>query len=232
MREAFLLAFCGMSGMADNSDNSPNPEGIREWISGQILGDIRLANKDRELILEGVFECHIVDEVDEAEHASCKKFVASEYDRIYSEYQEEKKSWPETTDCDRLDDAVRRLNRKGIVLWPVSPCCNTCTMAEFPEYIDQLCEQAANLKSRLRGYSYFIDQSMSDMLQDSTDIDVYLGYGPTDKVGEKEYEGVAVAIGHEIFEGLKSTGLTVEWDGELKNKIYLLIKWQQRHPQY
>lgn len=204
------------------------PEEIRCRLTEFIRGEIRLANSDRETVLESAFEVHVMDEVDESDYATYREHILVEFDRLLEEHEAESATWPEPTDCDRLNAATVDLNERGIVLWAPSPCCDTCTMAEFPDHVDKLMAEDPTLADRFRGYAFFIDQTMNESLQDRTEIAVFLGYGLTIEVPEEEYEAGAVAIGEEVRECLEASGLDVDWDGTIGKKIGLSLNWQKQ----
>ncbi|MBC7856886.1 MAG: hypothetical protein IAF94_25935 [Pirellulaceae bacterium] len=117
-------------------------------------------------------------------------------------------------------------------MWQVSPCCDTCTCGELTDRIDVIEGFQPGFCDRVRGYAFFIDQNMPEMLSDSTDLTIYLGYGWCSpdgyEVAREVYQKNALRIGHEVCECLRDEGFEVDWDGKLACKICLSINWQRR----
>ena len=127
--------------------------------------------------------------------------------------------WPPETDCDRLDRVEETLRGRGILLWQVSPCCDTCTGGELPDRIDEIDRRYPGFRDRVRGYAFFIDQNMADMLAEDTQVSVYLAYGwfsPDDStVAPEVYESKALGIAREVCDCLREHGFEPDWDGSL-----------------
>jgi hypothetical protein len=83
-----------------------------------------------------------------------------------------------------------------------------------------------------RGYAFFIDQNMPEMLADSTRLSIYLAYGwlsPDDsRVAPDAYAEAALGIAREVCECLSDEGFEVAWDGTLSHKIGISLDWQRR----
>lgn len=198
------------------------------------LGEVRLGTRSDEQVYEHL-EVAIWDEegIPEADHPSLLKQAKAQLAAARKAYQQEALAWPPITDCDRLQRGVTALRDRGIVLWPASPCCDNCTMGELPDHVDQLEVSSPGLKDRLRGYAFFHDQQMPEMLAQDTNILVYVGYGWTlggSDTPEQTYQQQAVAIGHEVAQALKDAELDVEWDGDFNQKIGLHLNWQLSKP--
>ena len=200
----------------------------RAEISDIVRGEVRLARVDDASLLQFVQEGPLEDAVPERAKPELLAFAR---DRLTAEralLRNEARDWPETTDCDRLDAAVDALQADGIVLWPVSPCCDTCTMGEFPDYVAELIKEDRSLEETFRGYAFFIDQTMAERLSEGTEISVHLGYGSTRGEEGDAYPPAAVAIGHDVVAALEAAGLDVTWDGTLEKKIGLSLDWKRR----
>jgi hypothetical protein len=87
-------------------------------------------------------------------------------------------------------------------------------------------------RDRFRGYTFFIDQTMPEMLAKSTALSIYLAYGwvspDRTKVTQDVYMKNALGIGREICELLRDEGFEASWDGNLANKIGVTLNWQRR----
>jgi len=207
-------------------------EDLRESLRERILGEVRLANLDEEDILTLCQEVYIEDECPDEEWELFVDFSAEVINETIDRIETEKQSWPEETDCDRLDRVEAALRERGILLWQVSPCCDTCSGAELPDRIDVINDRFPGFREKVRGYSFFIEQNMPEMLAESTEISVYMAYGwfaPEDaEISEAEYEKQALAIGREVCECLREQGFEADWDGDFSRKIGVTLNWQRR----
>ncbi len=147
-------------------------------------------------------------------------------------HSKEQAGWPDETDCDRLDLVEATLRSHGILLWQASPCCDSCTGGELPDRIDEIEKQHPNFRDKLRGYAFFIDQNMADMLAEDTELSVYLAYGwfsPEDTTTEPEvYVKNSLSIAREVCECLREHGFEPDWDGSFSKKIGITLNWLRR----
>ena len=88
------------------------------------------------------------------------------------------------------------------------------------------------VRSNVRGYAFFIDQNMADMLAEDTDVSVYLGYGwfsqEESSVAPDVYERNALDIAREVCDCLRKHGFEPDWDGSFSRKIGVSLNWQRR----
>lgn len=212
--------------------NDKAREELRETLRREIRGELRLGRSSHERILESCGETYIDDPCPENERAGFVKFAAEELKRAAGVLDAEKAKWPAVTDCDRLDRAEKALRERGILLWQVSPCCNTCTMSEMPDRIAVIDKREPGFKKRVRGYAYFIDQTMPETLAEGTRLSLYLGYGwfsPDDKEVKADlYEKNALGVAREVRECLEKEGLKVDWEGDFLKKIGVTVEWLRR----
>jgi len=207
-------------------------EDLRETLRSMILGEVRLANREPDDILDFCREVYIEDECPENEWAAFVDFASDELNQAIARLESEAATWPDETDCDRLDRVEAALRERGIVLWQVSPCCDTCSGAELPDRIDDIERRHPGFRENVRGYSFFIEQNMPEMLSESSHVSVYLAYGwfpPDDsEVPDDLYEKQALGIAREVCECLRDEGFEADWDGSLSRKIGLSLNWQRR----
>jgi hypothetical protein len=212
--------------------NEESRQNLRESLRRVILGELRLARRDHDNILQACREAYIQDECPENEWETFIHFATAELSRAATLHATEQATWPAETDCDRLDRVETALRNRGILLWQVSPCCDTCTRGELGDRIGVIDRRDPGFRNRIRGYAFFIDQNMPDMLSDGTDLSVYLGYGwlsPDDpEVAGEVYQKNAIGIAHEVCKSLRDEGFEVDWDGKLARKIGVSLKWQRR----
>ena len=207
-------------------------EELRESLRHRILGELRLSKSDYDEILQICREVYIDDECPEDERESFISFAKIELDKFASKHTLDQTEWPTETDCERLDGVEARLRDQGILLWQVSPCCDTCTVSELPDRIDEIERRHPGFKNRVRGYAFFIDQNMPEMLADDTQISVYLAYGwfsaDGSSVDPEAYKANALGIAREVCDCLREHGFEPNWDGSFSKKIGLSLNWQRR----
>lgn len=205
---------------------------FRETLRSTILGELRLANRGHEEILAACRETYIQEECPEGEWNSFIQFAADELQRAAARLAAETATWPEETDCDRLDRVEAVLRERGIVLWQVSPCCDTCTLGELSERVDLISHRYPGFRDRLRGYAFFIDQNLPYMLAAGSNVSVYLGYGwyspDGSEVPPETYEKKALAIAREVCECLRGEGFGPDWNGQINRKIGISLNWRRR----
>ena len=198
----------------------------------QVLGEVRLSRFDHDEIVETCRVVYIEDECPEAEWPAFLQLVREELERTAAEHAAEQERWPSETDCDRLDRVEAALREKGILLWQVSPCCDTCSGGELPDRIDEIERRHPGFRARVRGYSFFIDQSMADDLAESTELTVYLAYGwyspDGSSVAPEVYDSNALGIAREVCDCLREAGFEPSWDGDINRKIRVPLSWLRR----
>ncbi|MCA9247216.1 MAG: isoprenylcysteine carboxylmethyltransferase family protein [Planctomycetales bacterium] len=219
---------------AESSERTWNDaarDDLRESLRSRVLGEIRLGRRETEEIYE-ICDDWIQDESPEAEWSAFRELVADEIEAAGETLSAEQATWPAETDCDRLDRVEASLRDRDILLWQVSPCCDTCTGSELPDRIETIDGRHPGFRERARGYAFFIDQNMPDMLADDTEISVYLAYGwfsPDDSdVKPAIYEKHALAIAREVCECLRAEGFEPDWDGDFSRKIGVSLDWRRR----
>ncbi|EAQ77074.1 DUF6891 domain-containing protein [Blastopirellula marina] len=220
--------------MSQNNDwNDASRAELRATIRNFILGELRLKRLAPEDLLDSCCASIIEEESPAEEEADFEQFAEEEVERIKTELQSEEATWPAETDCDRLDRVELELRKRGILLWQVSPCCDTCTVSEISLRIDAIELREPGFKDQVRGYSFFIDQNMPESLAETTETSVYLGYGwlsPADsKDAADDYETNALGIAREVEGCLRDEGFEVNWDGSFSRKIGLALNWRRRN---
>jgi hypothetical protein len=207
-------------------------ENLRATLRNLVLGKVRLANSRHDDIVEICRDVYIVDECPENESEAFVQFATAELKKAETAHSKEQAGWPAETDCDRLDRVEAALRDRGILLWQVSPCCDTCTGGWLPDRIDVMESRHPGFRDRVRGYAFFIDQIMADMLAQDSNISVYLGYGwfsPDDSSVEPDvYETNAFGIAREVCDCLREHGFEPDWDGSFSKKIGISLNWQRR----
>ena len=205
---------------------------LLESIRSAIIGEVRLAKRAKDEIVEYCSEAYIADTCPENEHDKFIQSAADEFNRAVAAHESEKVGWPAVTDCDRLDRVEVALRDRGIIFWQASPCCDSCTVADLPDRIELINNRHSGFRSRVRGYAFFIDQTLPEQLADDTQLTVCLAYGwfsPDDsKVDPNAYEAKALGIAREVCECLRAEGFEPDWEGSFDRKIRAKVNWQRR----
>jgi hypothetical protein len=212
--------------------NDESRDELLKTLRRYICGELRLTKRGRGEILEACRDVYISDVCPEPERDTFVQLATDEFPRVAKQLDSEKATWPEETDCDRLDRVEAALRARSILLWQVSPCCDTCTGGEVRHRIDRMNRRYPGFRDRVRGYAFFIDQNMPGMLADGPHLSVYLGFGwlPPGKsqIAAEVYESNALGIAREVCQCLSNEGLETDWDGSLARKIGISINWQRR----
>jgi hypothetical protein len=141
------------------------------------------------------------------------RFYSAQFTREeLKNHEAQQATWPEETDCDRLDKAFAELEESGIVARQNFTCCQTCGNAEIDDEL-----KAAKVKGRKpHGYTFYHMQDTEGAVNGSG---LYLAYaGRTG--GDAE--------AREIIAALERHGLKPEWDGSVESRIFVPIDWKRR----
>jgi len=137
-------------------------------------------------------------------------------DAALAEHLAEQATWPETTDCDRLDAAFAALEAAGIVARQHFTCCGACGATQILDEMDRVAKDGRPV----RGYTFFHIQDTEHAVDGDG---LFLSYGAPD--GNRES---AIAIGHEVVAALREQGLEPNWNGRHSYRIGLPIVWRRR----
>ncbi len=130
----------------------------------------------------------------------------------------EEAGWPDTTDCNRLDQAFEALEASGIICRQNFSCCGTCASSEIGEEIDE----QIDIGRKVRGCAHY---HMQDTEAAAQGHGLYLSYGS----GERGDEA-AIDIGKEVVAILEAHHFKVRWNGQLSQRIYIPLDWKRRLP--
>lgn len=212
--------------------NDESRDLLCETLRWFILGELRLARRDDVAILEACRDIYMQDVCPEHEWEKFIQYATDELHRAATRLSSEKAEWRPETDCDRLDRVEDALRDRSILMWQVSPCCDSCTIGEFPDRIDAVEARYPGFRDSLRGYTFFIDQTMPERLAEGTEISIYLAYGwlshDGSEVAPDVYQKNALSIAREVCECLRNEGFEPDWDGDFARKIGVTLNWQRR----
>lgn len=216
----------------DSAWNDTARSDLRQSLRNLVVGQVRLASLGHDDIIQTCREVYIENECPKDEWELFVRFATDELEKAEAAHSSAQVTWPSETDCDRLDHVEATLRDRGILLWQMSPCCDSCTVSELPDRIDDLDRRYPGFRSEVRGYAFFIDQNMAAMLAEDTDVSVYVGYGwfsqDESNVAPDVYERNALDIAREICDCLREHSFEPNWDGSLSNKIRVSLTWQRR----
>lgn len=179
---------------------------------GYIRRDVAAGFRSEDEIRTGVVEL-LADGYEPSELEPYAKQMAHE--EMESHFREEL-TWPEVTDCDRLDAAFTDLEHSGIVARQDFSCCGNCGSGEIWDEM----ETASKRGLRVRGYIFY---HMQDTEAATEGRGVYLNYGAV-----QEGETAALEIAKEVVATIQRHGLAVEWDGTWQKRIGVQLDWKRR----
>ena len=133
-------------------------------------------------------------------------------------HAEEQASWPEMTDCDRLEAACASLEERGILCGQHTGFTQGDGGSEMMDRVRR--EREAG--RQVRGYAFFHEQDVEGAVQGGG---LALAFGRVE--GEANLEPDA-RIGETVVEHLREHGLTVEWNGESRARLLVKLRWQRR----
>ncbi|WP_072396660.1 hypothetical protein [Hyphomicrobium sp. CS1GBMeth3] len=161
---------------------------------------------------------HLLEENEDADPTAVERVCETEIDKIFAAHLAAQATWPQVTDCDRLDRAFDALNGSGIVARQDFTCCQNCGLAEIGDEI----QAAVNAGFDVSGFTFYHAQ---DTDRATEGHGLYLTYGHVD--GD---EANSVAIGRTIVAALREAGLETDWDGTIRQRIGVRLDWQRRIP--
>jgi hypothetical protein len=185
---------------------------LEEEIAGDMRRQIAGGYEDR----DATIQCTIDIFEDEMERDEVALLAERLYPELIAEHAEAQKSWPETTDYDRLDAAFSALEGKGVIARQNFSCCGTCGSGEIWDEI----EEARGAGKPAHGYAFFHMQDTESAVEGGG---LYLNYG-----SEEEGEQGALKVAGEIVEELHSHGLKTDWDGTVGMRIGVPLDWNRR----
>jgi len=113
-------------------DKTPSPDTIRERLGILLRTGFTPLDEIAEIVAEEL-------ELD-PEDAAVAELLEHLLDEECEQLRLEQRSWPEVTDCERLELAFSRLEEEGIVARQNFTCCNNCGRSEIK---DELSEDSA-----------------------------------------------------------------------------------------
>jgi hypothetical protein len=137
--------------------------------------------------------------------------------QAYAQKQAEEVTWPDVTDCDRLDAVFETLEEQGIIALQNAGYTQSDGLSDMSE----IYFEAGGEESGFTGYCFYHGQDLERVVDSGS---LYLTFGATDGDDTRGTE-----IGHRIKRELESAGFAIEWNGSIKMRLLVTgIRWQQR----
>lgn len=137
--------------------------------------------------------------------------------KLWKQAEEEEAGWQGITVNDRIDAAFSFLEEQGIFAAQDFTCCSSCGHSEACGEVSFRQEQG----KEVRGYVFYHHQDTDSALAGHG---LYLAYGAAAD-GEEATE----AIGREICSALSRYGISHQWDGSAKSRIFIEpFPWRKR----
>jgi hypothetical protein len=184
-----------------------NREASRKTIRDLVWSGFYDAEEAYEVFLESMFG---PDEIDVL-------WLRAEIEEEFRRKVAEEETWPETTDCDRLDEAFDELEADGILALHNAGY----TQDNGIDDVTQFYHEAGGEDSSIVGYCFYHGQDLERVIERG---DLELTFGDIEGDNAR-----GVDVGRKIEQALRKVGLTVVWDGSVSSRILIRgIKWQRR----
>ncbi len=178
----------------------------------EIASMVRSGFYDRERLIE-VFteEMYAPGELEPNE-------VASAIDEQFSAYEQEKLSYPTTTDCDRLDAAFAKMNEQRVIAIQNAGYTQSDGYDDVYEIYAQHTDKGSTL-----GYCYYHGQDLERAVNGGG---LFLSFGPISPTDEQT---IGIEVGNIVRDALKQAGLSVDWNGTFEQRLSIpKLNWQKR----
>lgn len=124
-------------------------------------------------------------------------------------------NWPQRTDCDRLDEAFKRLDSAGVCAVQNAGY----TTSDGHEEIEQALDRRGGKK--YHGYCFFHGQDLERAIDGRG---LMLAFGDLRDDPKK-----SAAVGRRICDEMQAAGLTIHWNGDVGQRIEIKpIEWKRR----
>lgn len=176
-----------------------------------------ILNAIKTWVWSGFYELDEVHEMidDILETDADETFLRSAVAAEFAEKAAAEASWPEHTDCDRLDEAFESLNAFGIVALQNAGYTMSDGLSDVAEVLHE------RERNGMKGYCFYHGQ---DVERGVAGDGLMIAFGDLDDDRTKKGE-----IGEIVKQMLEQAGLTVKWDGDPDNRLSLpLFDWKRR----
>ena len=156
----------------------------------------------------------VIDDIleDDADEKMLRSLVGPEFGKK----AEAEKSWPEETDCDRLDSLFEQLNNNGIIALQNAGY----TMSDGLDDVGEILQEIG--RENVRGYCFYHGQDMERAVNGGG---LFMAFGDLDDDPEQRAK-----IGCVVKECLESNGFETDWSGDSESRININnIDWKRRY---
>lgn len=167
---------------------------------------------DRDRIIE-IFceEMYAPGELDPVE-------VEAAVDAAIKAHEAEKVSWPDVTDCDRLDAVFQALRPLGVLALHNAGYTQSDGYDDFRQAYSEAPDH-----DRIIGYCYYHGQDLEGAVEGRG---LCLAFGPANP---KEEDTRGPEVGRTIVDQLRAAGFEVQWDGTFNTRILIpTFDWKRR----
>jgi hypothetical protein len=155
----------------------------------------------------------MIDDVleDDADEAMLRAAVAPEFDKKAAS----EASWPDTTDCDRLDQAFEELNSRGVIALHNAGY----TMSDGMSVVSEALHERG--REGIKGYCFYHGQDVERAVAGGG---LMIAFGDLD--GDKTKK---TKVGQLVGEVLREFGFAVEWNGDPETRVSMpALDWKRR----
>lgn len=187
-------------------------EAILQDLQAFITREVAAAFSAQDQLVDYALEMYC----DQEEPAVLRPYAERLARELITSHLQQQRTWPEVTDCDRLDQAFAELENRGILCRQNFSCCGTCGATEIWGEIE-----AARAEGReILGYAFHHHQETENAVEGGG---LFLGYGAVLKS-----EKTALDIARQIVEVIERHGLSTDWDGTWDQRIGVRLDWKRR----
>ena len=180
-----------------------------KYIAEQIKTGVWGGFESKEDVLQMIED--LIRDEGEADGNMLQKVAASEFQKKLAA----ERTWPVSTDCDRLDDAFVDLNGHGIIALHKTGM----TMSDGHEDVSAALHERG--RAGVMGYCFYHGQDLERAVQG---MGLYLAFGDL-----KDTDEGKVRVGELIKSTMERHGLGVSWNGEPDTRLHVeKMDWKRR----
>jgi hypothetical protein len=177
-----------------------------EYVHRYVRSGFYVADEIEQIVGEDVFSGRIGV-------ATLRALIA----QAFAQKRAEEATWPDVTDCDRIDAVFEKLEEQGVIALQNAGYTQSDGLSDVAEVYN---ESGAE-ESGFDGYCFYHGQDLEGVIESG---ELHLAFGAADGSDEK-----GVEVGHRIKRELERAGFAVEWNGSIKTRLLVTgIRWQRR----
>jgi Domain of unknown function (DUF6891) len=155
----------------------------------------------------------MIDDIleDDADEAMLRGALAPEFDKKAAA----EASWPDTTDCDRLDQAFEELNSRGVIAIHNAGYTMSDGISDVSEVLRE------RRRKDIKGYCFYHGQDVERAVAGGG---LMIAFGDLDDDTTRKRE-----IGRLVKDLLQQSGLAVEWNDHPETRLNIpSLDWKRR----